>query len=203
MEDSSIHKYKIMIIGESSIGKTSMISRYTSNTFKLEYLSTIGIDFQVKNLTLNGKNIKLQIWDTAGQERYKNITKSYFQSSNGFIIAYDISKRQTFDCISNWMDTISELASIESQKILVGTKCDIEEREVTYEEGENLAKEYNIKFYETSAKDNINIEDTFVTLTLSILEEEERGNINNRQSIVIDRESTVVAEDIKQKKNCC
>lgn len=195
------HKYKIMLIGESSIGKTSFISRYTSNTFKLEYLSTVGIDFQIKNLQLNGKNIRLQIWDTAGQERYRNITKNYFQSSNGFVIAYDITNKKSFDCIINWIEEIDQNAPVESKKILVGTKCDKEGREVTFEEGQELANEHQMKFFETSAKDNTNISETFETLTTEILE----GDDGGRRTIVIDKNNNNNTEkdEEEKKKKCC
>ncbi|MCQ2820751.1 MAG: GTP-binding protein [archaeon] len=199
-------KFKIMIIGESSIGKTSFIGRYTNNNFKLEYISTVGIDFQIKNLTLKGKNIKLQIWDTAGQERFRNITKNYFQSSQGFIIAYDITDRPSFESITKWVQAINESASSDSKKILIGTKCDKDGREVSSEEGKALADSIGSKFYETSAKDNINVTETFESLTMDILMSELAGEVEPRNSISIGvngEGENKNKEEEGEKKNCC
>ena len=106
-DDNYDEKIKIMLIGESKIGKTSLISRYCNNEFLGGvYLSTIGIDFQIKHLVLNKKNIRLQIWDTAGQERYRNIAKNYFQSTDGFVIVYDISNTESFEKLDYWIEQI-------------------------------------------------------------------------------------------------
>lgn len=198
------YKFKLMIIGESTIGKTSFISRYTSNTFKLEYLSTVGIDFQIKNLKLKGKSIRLQIWDTAGQERYRNITKNYFQASNGFVIAYDITNMRSFECVANWIKEIDESASPDSKKVLIGMKCDKDGREISKEDGERLAAKYGMKFFETSAKDNINVNETFEYLTNEILELEESGTVEPRNSIIINKGDHQNAnKDKEKKKGCC
>ena len=131
-------KIKIMTIGETKSGKTSIISRYCKGSFSEgNYLSTIGIDFQIKNLVINNKNIRIQIWDTAGQERFRNIAKNYFQSSNGFILVYDITSKESFEKLEYWINQINENAPLNTKTVLIGNKIDLEKnRQVTKEEGE-------------------------------------------------------------------
>ena len=198
------YKFKIMILGESKIGKTCFITRYTNNNFSGAYLTTVGIDFQSKIITLNNKTIKLQLWDTAGQERFRNITKNYYQTSHGFIVAYDISENESFKYVKHWLNDINNNAPKNVKVILIGTKCDLE-RKISKEEGEKIALENNIKFFETSAKDNINVKETFESLTLDILKymEDEEKIEDNRNSIVIERESVKEKNKEKKKKKCC
>ena len=198
------YKFKIMILGESKIGKTCFITRYTNNNFSGAYLTTVGIDFQSKIITLNNKTIKLQLWDTAGQERFRNITKNYYQTSHGFIVAYDISENESFKYVKHWLNDINNNAPKNVKVILIGTKCDLE-RKISKEEGEKIALENNIKFFETSAKDNINVKETFESLTLDILKymEDEEKIEDNRNSIVFERESAKDKNKEKKKKKCC
>ena len=170
-EDNFDEKIKIMIIGETKTGKTSLISRYCKNEFTGgAYLSTIGIDFQIKNLTINSKKIRLQIWDTAGQERFRNIAKNYFQSSDGFLILYDISNHESFETLDYWVEEIKSNSQELAKMILVGNKCDlINERKIKKEEGENYAKNKKIRFFEVSAKEGTNINTAFDTLVKDIL----------------------------------
>ena len=158
-EENYDERIKIMVIGESKIGKTSLISRYCNNQFNGGvYLSTIGIDFQIKNVVFNNKNIRLQIWDTAGQERYKSITSSYYKGSHGCFIVYDITNEKSFENVDNWFKQAQKEASKEVSIILVGNKCDLEnERKVSIEMGQNKAKNLNCPFFETSALNNTNI----------------------------------------------
>ena len=191
-------KFKIMILGESMVGKTSLINRYTLDVFGGKYLCTVGIDFQKKIIEMNGKKILLQIWDTAGQERYRNINKSYFQQSNAFILAYDMTNTDSFDQISYWIKEVCEKSDDRIKSILVATKVDLEDnREVSTEDGEKLAKEHNLEFFETSAKDNININEAFENLVSQILSVSGTGE---RESIVITRDNNKVNKD---KKKCC
>ena len=197
-------KIKVMLLGESQTGKTSFIQRYVKNNFSLGYITTVGIDFQVKILTSNDKNIKLQIWDTAGQERFKNITKNYFQSSDGFIVAYDITSRNSFVNVSTWLKEITNNAPEDTKKILIGTKCDLTNREVSTEEGQNLASENKMQFFETSAKNDINVKETFEAIALEIMQSQENNESQSRNSLVIDRETAKESEKKnQQKKKCC
>uniref|UniRef100_A0A8C0EL59 small monomeric GTPase n=1 Tax=Bubo bubo TaxID=30461 RepID=A0A8C0EL59_BUBBB len=131
----------------------------------------LGIDFKVKPVTFNGTRVKLQIWDTAGQERFHTLSTSYFRGAQGFILVYDITNLDSFQSITTWMKDIHEKAGDEVDVILLGNKCDKEsERVVPKQKGEKLAWEHGIPFFETSAKDNVNIEDAFSVLTNEILE---------------------------------
>ena len=196
-------KIKIMLLGESQIGKTSLIQRYVKNNFNLSYITTVGIDFQLKQIKMNNKSIKLQIWDTAGQERFKNITKSYFHSSDGFIVGYDITSRLSFTNVSTWLKEINDNAPEEIQKILIGNKCDLNEREVTTEEGQKLAEESGMKFFETSAKNDINVKETFESITKDILDVQYKEEGESRNSLVIDRNIEKKKDEEKEKKGCC
>ena len=169
-DDNFDEKIKIMIIGESKTGKTSLISRYCNNEFYGAYLSTIGIDFQIKNIILNNKNIRLQIWDTAGEERYRNIAKNYFQSSDGFIIVYDISNSESFYKLDDWIEQIKNNAQETSKMILFGNKSDMEDsRQVSKEEGEEYARKNNLSFFEVSAKEGTNVQEGFEFFVKEIL----------------------------------
>ena len=170
-EDYYDEKIKLMIIGETRTGKTSLISRYCKGDYsESPYLSTIGIDFQIKNLTINSKKIRLQIWDTAGQERFRNIAKNYYQSSDGFIIVYDITNSESFQTLDYWIEEIKSNSHEFTKMIMVGNKCDLEEeRQVKKEEGKDYAKKEKIKFYEVSAKEGTNINTAFDTLVKDIL----------------------------------
>ena len=188
-------KLKIMVLGESMVGKTSLINRYINDKFEGRYLCTIGIDFKPKIIKKNDKDVKIQIWDTAGQERYRNITKSYFQSSNGFLIAYDINTKDSFDKVKYWIDQVRSLSDAQTKYVLVGTKCDLDTREVTEEEGSDFAKTHGIKFFETSSKLNISVNEAFNSLIDDILLNYQG---NKRKSVMISSQKMK-----KTKKTCC
>ncbi|XP_041061185.1 ras-related protein Rab-8A isoform X1 [Carcharodon carcharias] len=128
-----------------------------------------GIDFKIRTIELDGKKIKLQIWDTAGQERFRTITTAYYRGAMGIMLVYDITNEKSFDNIKNWIRNIEEHASADVEKMILGNKCDVnEKRQVSKERGEKLASDYGIKFMETSAKANINVENAFFTLARDI-----------------------------------
>ena len=161
---------KIMMIGDSCVGKQEFITTYIKRKLdENRYFCTIGIDYLEKIINRDNKIIKLQIWDTSGQERYRNIAKSYFYSTNGFIIAYDIGNKKSFDNVKYWIEQIKSLSDESTRSILIGTNCETEKREVTKEEGINYAKINGMKFFETSAKLNINVKETFECLVDEIL----------------------------------
>ena len=201
-EDNYDEKIKIMLIGESKIGKTSLISRYCNNEFMGGvYLSTIGIDFQIKHLVLNKKNIRLQIWDTAGQERYRNIAKNYFQSTDGFVIVYDISNTESFEKLDYWIEQIKANSQEYTKMILFGNKCDIiEDRKIKKEEGEEYAKNNNINFFEVSAKEGTNVDKAFESFVKDILDSSSPNeNYRKRQS----KQLSVPIQIHKKKDSCC
>ena len=175
----SNHKYdylfKLIIIGESSVGKVPFLSRFigdsdTSDTTK--NLTKIGLDFKVKIMNFENKLIKLQIWDTAGEERFRTITKTYYKGTNGIILMYDITDKNSFEHIRNWMEQILQFEEKENKsiiKVLVGNNCHDPARVVTEEDGQNLAKEYDMGFFEASPKTNQNVQEVFNYLVKEIL----------------------------------
>ena len=187
-------KIRIMIIGDSTVGKTSLLRKYIQNEFSTNFINTVGFDIQIKFLIINNKKIKLQISDTAGQERYRIVSKSFFNASEGFIIVYDITKRDSFVNVNNWVEQIKEIAPNYSKSIIFGNKCDLKEkREIEINEGKELANKFNFKFFETSAKDDININEGFETLVKEIM-----GDI---ASVKSGRKETTVLKKKKHNNN--
>jgi Ras-related protein Rab-10 len=162
--------FKLLLIGDSGVGKTCILYRFSDDAFNTTFISTIGIDFKIKTIELQGKKIKLQIWDTAGQERFHTITTSYYRGAMGIMLVYDITNAKSFDNIAKWLRNIDEHASEDVEKMILGNKCDMADRRmVSRERGEQIASNYNIRFLETSAKANINIDKAFYDLAEAIL----------------------------------
>ena len=191
------HSFKILLLGDTSVGKTCFLKRYTEDTFQDAYLSTIGFDFKFKMVTLkNGKQVKVQLWDTAGQERFRTIAKSYYKGAHGIILMYDVSNPKTYDNIKKWLAQIKEEASSKVCIILVANKIDHEERVVTEEEGEKLAKSFNLKIFESSAKENINVIEAFQEVIENI-----SVNYSNIMTGGTKLQNTKIIT--KEKKGCC
>ena len=155
--------YKVLLLGDTTVGKTCFLMKYTDKTFQDIHMATIGLDYRLKSMKLkNGKNIKLQIWDTAGQDRFRAITKNYYKGSHGIILIYDVTNIQTFENVKSWVNQIREEASTNVIIYIAANKIDMEEeRKVSKEEGEKLAQELGFPFMETSAKSGVNINETF------------------------------------------
>ncbi|KAG5323743.1 RAB10 protein, partial [Acromyrmex heyeri] len=163
--------FKLLLIGDSGVGKTCILFRFSDDAFSTTFISTIGIDFKIKTVELRGKKIKLQIWDTAGQERFHTITTSYYRGAMGIMLVYDITNEKTFENIVKWLRNIDEHANEDVEKMILGNKSDMEEkRVVSTEKGEAIAREHGIRFMETSAKANINIDRAFSELAEAILD---------------------------------
>ncbi|XP_021370687.1 ras-related protein Rab-3-like isoform X2 [Mizuhopecten yessoensis] len=159
------YMFKLLIIGNSSVGKTSFLFRYADDSFTSAFVSTVGIDFKVKTVFRQDKRVKLQIWDTAGQERYRTITTAYYRGAMGFILMYDVTNEESFNAVHDWCTQTKTHAWSNACVLLVGNKCDIEEsRCVTTRSGEELAKDLGLEFFETSAKENINVKAVFERL---------------------------------------
>ncbi|TRY90808.1 hypothetical protein DNTS_009689 [Danionella cerebrum] len=173
--------FKLLLIGDSGVGKTCLLFRFSEDAFNTTFISTIGkfnpkrgrfirIDFKIRTIELDGKKIKLQIWDTAGQERFRTITTAYYRGAMGIMLVYDITNEKSFDNIKNWIRNIEEHASSDVERMILGNKCDMnDKRQVSKERGEKLAIDYGIKFLETSAKSSTNVEEAFVTLARDIM----------------------------------
>ncbi|KAJ2559458.1 GTP-binding protein [Coemansia sp. RSA 1933] len=160
---------KLLLIGDSGVGKSCLLLRFSDDQFTPSFITTIGIDFKIRTIELDGKRIKLQIWDTAGQERFRTITTAYYRGAMGILLVYDVTDERSFNNIENWYMNVEQHASEGVNKILIGNKCDIEERRVvTRDMGQALANKFNVKFKETSAKSNINVEESFLELAADI-----------------------------------
>ena len=161
--------FKLLLIGDSGVGKSCLLLRYTDETYQESYISTIGVDFKIKTIELDGKVIKLQIWDTAGQERFRTITSSYYRGAHGIIVVYDVTDQESFNNVKVWLQEIDRYANENVTKLLVGNKSDLTSKKVVdYETAKAFADELGIPFLETSAKSAANVEQSFMTMAAEI-----------------------------------
>ena len=197
--------FKVLLIGNSSVGKSSLLLRFVDNQWSDLFVPTIGVDFKIRTMEIDNKNVKLQIWDTAGQERFKNITASYYRGAHGIFVVYDISDTESFKNINNWLIEIVKNANKNVYKILVGNKCDLEDkRTVSYQQGKELAETYGMQFIETSAKSNTNVDEAFHLLGKEVMKlslNDKEKNFGNKNKMKLDKKT----EDIvfQQKQGCC
>ena len=185
--------FKILIIGDSGVGKTCLLLSYTKENYNTSYLATVGIDFALKMISSLGKFIKLQIWDTAGQERYKTITNNYYNGSDGILIVYDVNNRVSFDNVVNWIRNTEEKAKSSVVKVLIGNKIDKNGREVEFNEASTLAAKHNMLFFETSTKHTKKVISIFnyvaekiLSLKISEKKETRRDSISIRNNQKFD-----------------
>uniref|UniRef100_A0A7S4PH67 Uncharacterized protein n=1 Tax=Guillardia theta TaxID=55529 RepID=A0A7S4PH67_GUITH len=161
--------FKLLLIGDSGVGKSCLLLRFADDTYTESYISTIGVDFKIRTLELDGKTVKLQIWDTAGQERFRTITSSYYRGAHGIIVVYDVTDQESFNNVKQWMNEIDRYANDKVNKMLVGNKSDLASKRAV---DTSVAKEYadslGIPFLETSAKDSTNVEQAFITMAAEI-----------------------------------
>lgn len=150
---------KVVIIGDTAVGKTNILLRYVNEEYKMSHITTIGVDFKIKTIGIDGVKIRMQIWDTAGQERFKTITETYYKGAAGVVLVYAVNDRKTFNSLQNWIRQINQSQPENICKIIVGNKSDVSEndRQVSKAEGQALAAKYGISFIESSARDNTNI----------------------------------------------
>ena len=196
---AKIEDIKIITLGNSAVGKSSFILKYTDNVFSLDYLTTLGVDYKHKKIKLkNGKDVRLRIFDTAGQERFKSVSASFVKKVDGVILIYDIGEKDSFEAVDNWIKSIREIGKDKLPIILVGNKCDLsdDKRQVSLKEGQDKANEFNIPFYETSCKEGINIKEVFEKLIDDIIE---KGNKNLMGEFKILNKG----KKGKKKEKCC
>ena len=195
--------FKVLLLGNSDVGKSSLILRYVDEVWSDTFVPTIGVDFKVKTSNLENKNIKMQIWDTAGQERFRNVISSYFRGAHGILLIYDVTNRDSFKNLESWLIEIEKNASENVLKILIGNKNDlIDEKEIKTEEGEAFAKRNGMQFLETSAKMNTNVKEAFEALGKLMIEfntEKKSVSASNDKRVL----SASSGKDIKTKKKCC
>ena len=181
-------KCQLLIIGDSTVGKTSILSRYSNGTFNSSYLATVGLDNFTKDEIINKKTVRIKMWDTAGQERYKSLTKGFFRNAQGIMIVYDVTNSETFENLKYWINSIKTYMDSEIEKIpviIIGNKIDAEEREIKYEEAELFCKDHNYPYFETSAKTGKNINDTINFLVNEVINRNS-GNKQNNDNIKIN-----------------
>merc|ERR1711904_142698 len=161
--------FKLLLIGDSGVGKSCLLLRFADDTYTESYISTIGVDFKIRTIELEGKVIKLQIWDTAGQERFRTITSSYYRGAHGIIVVYDVTDQVSFNNVRQWLQEIDRYACENVNKLLVGNKCDLQDkRAVAQAEAKAFAEELGVQFLETSAKNSINVEEAFMAMAREI-----------------------------------
>lgn len=166
MNNDYDYLFKILLIGDSGVGKSSLLMRFVDDAFAESYISTIGVDFKIRTMEINGKIIKMQIWDTAGQERFRTITSSYYRGAHAILIVYDVTDAESFRNIEMWISECEKCENYANSniiKIMIGNKTDCNKKVVTYEMGRALADKYGMEFLETSAKNGNNVEKAFVT----------------------------------------
>lgn len=198
--------FKLLLIGNSAVGKSSLLLRFSDNIFNESFLPTIGVDFKIRTFDLTGKTVKLQIWDTAGQERFKTITSSYYKGAHGIILTYDITDKQSFKDIENWLTEVEKFANENVIKLLVGNKSDLESsRQVKFEEGKEFADSLGIQFIETSAKNSSNVEKAFFTLANEIKGRVQKVSDNSDTNKKQSAKKLDAGQDVSKtkKQGCC
>mmetsp|Transcript_7667 Transcript_7667/g.9503 ORF Transcript_7667/g.9503 Transcript_7667/m.9503 type:complete len:209 (-) Transcript_7667:59-685(-) len=165
------HLLKLLLIGDSAVGKSCLLLRFADDTFTDTYVSTIGVDFKIRTITVDGKPVKLQIWDTAGQERFRTITASYYRGAHGIVLVYDVTDEKTFKNVRNWLNECDRFTSEYVNKLLIGNKCDLEaQRKVQFHTGKEYADTNKMDFMETSAKTNANVTEAFTLVSEHIIQ---------------------------------
>ena len=195
--EMSTKSYKVLLLGNSYVGKTCILLRFSEDTYKDDYEVTIGLNYRIKTLNIDNNPIRMQIWDTSGEEKFKAIAKNFYRGAHGVLLIYDICEKNSFLDVKSWIEQIIENTDNDNLvMILCGNKCDMEkERNISKNEGENLANSYKIPFFECSAKENINIDEIFNTLAKNIYEK-----VGNRYTISVKLNSNNFKKRITK---CC
>ena len=188
-------KFKILVLGDSSVGKTTLLLKYVDGYFPTLYVATIGVEFKTKKINVNGIDITLQIWDTAGQERFRSVTKSFLKGADGIIYVYDVTNKESFDNLKTWINTAEESIT-DFKKIIIGNKIDIEDKKkVSTEMLEKFCEKQNLKGLETSAKNGTNVNEMFELLTKMIID----GKTKEELLIKYNNEGKAKGKNIKKK----
>ena len=193
-------KFNIFLLGDTTVGKTSLVEVLSGMPFSEKKLTTIGVDFIFQSATFNGKKYTFKIFDTAGQERYQSIGDAQLKTSDGFLLIFSVDKKQTMERVSKWIESIEKNVNIDEKVlILVGNKIDIKEREVSEEEGLNYAKEKNLKYFETSAKTQAGVKEVFQQMYKDIYELSIK-NSSNKKAEEANKKFEIKEKDVKENK---
>lgn len=200
MSNSCDYLFKIVMVGDADVGKSSLLMRFADNVFSGNYITTIGIDFKSRLVNIQDKIVNLQIWDTAGQERFRSITACYYNAADAIIICYDITNLSSFNQIESWLDELESKARHDVIKLIVGNKADdIEHRAVSIEMLQDLAQRNNCDFIETSAKEALNVDLVFLNMGTKLMEKKQK--LMNRHLSTVDLNNSIVKKNEKSK--CC
>ena len=200
-DDNYDHIFKVLLLGNSDVGKSSLLLRFVDSVWNDAFVPTIGVDFKVKTLDINNQKVKMQIWDTAGQERFRTVVSTYFRGAHGILLLYDVTNKDSFKNLESWLIEIEKNAKEKVLKILIGNKCDLtEDREISEEEGKAFALRNGMEFMETSAKMNTNVSEAFETLAKLMIE---FNNTNKTQKNEGKNLKASSGMDLKTKKSCC
>jgi len=194
--------FKLVLIGDSGVGKSCLLLRFADDNFTDSYISTIGVDFRFRTITIDDKIVKLQIWDTAGQERFRTITSAYYRGADGIIMVYDVTSSESFDHVEEWLSEVDRYANENTSKLLVGNKADlIEEKQVTKEMAQGFADKLGISFLETSAKTATNVDNAFLTMAKELIKTKEASNPAGAGGGGVQLQA--VNANQRNKKKCC
>lgn len=197
--------FKLVLIGDSGVGKSCLLLRFADDSFTETYVSTIGVDFRFRTLDIDGKQIKLQIWDTAGQERFRTITSAYYRGADGIIVVYDITHRESFEHVDDWLREASRYAKEGVMKMIVGNKSDRDaDRQVSVEDGSQLADKNGMEFIETSSRNATNVDAAFRLIAQQLIQLKKTQGIAPGQTANIRvGKGQAIGSDANKNSSCC
>ena len=192
----------ILLLGDTCVGKTCLISRYANGVFKEEYITTVGVDYVSKQEIINDQNINVKLWDTAGQERFKALTPSYLRGAEGIVLVYDVTNAETFESLKFWIDSLkSSLGEDSLPTIIDGNKVDLDDRDISKEDAKKFAQEHNYKYFETSAKSGVGVDELFREIVNQILEKKDKTDEVKEERKSVKHQSD--KGNNQKKKGCC
>jgi Ras-related protein Rab-1A len=206
------HQFKVIMLGDVAVGKTSLVTRFVDNEFKSTYHCTVGVEFKVKTMRIDPfTHVDLKIWDTCGEEKYRTITRQYYRDSDGVVLVFDLTNKNSFDKLSGWLHDIKEYGPKDTCVILVGNKSDVRERKLfLFEEGKKFAMQYKMPYIEVSAKNGTNVISMFENITKKMIEnaalKRDKEEDNDGNKITLGREGGKGSGTIKIRKDkggCC
>ena len=199
--------FKILLVGNSSVGKSSLFLRFVDDIWNETFVPTIGVDFKIKTIEVKKKNVKLQIWDTAGEERFRTIISSYYKGAHGILLMFDVTDYDSFESLENWLIEIEKNANKNVIKLLIGNKIDLEEnRKVSYNQAKDFADSNGIQYIETSVKLNTNVNQAFWEIGKELMnatKDKEFIHESNKKTITISKNANNINEEPKNKGGCC
>ena len=197
--------FKILLLGDSSVGKSSLFLSFMDKSWNETFVPTIGVDFKIKTINVNNMNIKYQVWDTAGQERFRTIISSYYKGAHGILLVYDITLKESFESLNDWLNEIKKNTSKNIVKVLIGNKIDLnDKRIISFDEAKEFADNNNMKYIETSAKTSTNVDQAFGLIGVELMKSfkgNEEKNINKKNVVLSNSEAVIDNKQIK--KGCC